>query len=177
MRAHATDFMIETKYIDTNLLQTHERNPRKIDGEQFETLKRSILDNPEYFEVRPILCTPDMVVFAGNMRLRAAIDLKLDQVPVAIMDIPEAKQRELMIRDNVTNGIWDADILSADFEIEELKGWGYDAVATGFDAKTKAPTAGGMDTDENQKWEIECPDCHTTHIFSKSDLKPYDPTA
>lgn len=166
--------MIETKYIDTNLLQIHERNPRKIDAADFEVLKKSIADNPEYFEVRPILCTPDMIVFAGNMRLRAAKELGLDQVPVAVMDIPEAKQRELMIRDNVTNGVWDADILSADFEIDELKGWGYDAVATGFDPKVKAPA---MSTDENQKWEIECPDCHTTHIFSKSDLKPYDPTA
>lgn len=112
--------MIEIKYIDTNMLKLHERNPRKIDAEQFEILKKSITDNPEYFEVRPILCTADYVVFAGNMRLRAAIDLKIEKVPVAVMNVDDSKQRELMVRDNIQNGIWDADILSADFDITEL---------------------------------------------------------
>lgn len=166
--------MIETKYIETSKLITHDRNPRKIDAEQFDILKKSITDNPEYFEVRPILCTPDFVVFAGNMRLAAARDLGLEKVPVAIMDIPEAKQRELMVRDNVQNGIWDADILSADFDLEELQGWGYDPVQFGYKSDFK-PATPDTKLDESQKWQIECPDCKAVHIFSKSDLKPYDP--
>ena len=166
--------MIKIEYIETAKLQTHDRNPRKIDAEQFEILKKSIADNPEYFEVRPILCTPAFVVFAGNMRLQAAREMKLEKVPVAIMDISEEKQRELMVRDNVQNGIWDADILSADFDLEELQGWGYDPVQFGYKSDFK-PAPIDTKLDEAQKWQIECPDCHVAHIFSKSDLKPYDP--
>lgn len=165
--------MIEIKHIDTALLKIHDRNPRKIDDADFEILKKSITDNPEYFQVRPILATPDMVVFAGNMRLRAALALGLDQVPVAFLDIPVEKQRELMIRDNVTNGTWDADILGADFEIAELQSWGYDPVGIGrkggLNSEPEAPT------DENQKWEYTCPDCGNKHVFTKGDLKPYVP--
>lgn len=168
--------MIEIKYIETKKLVSHERNPRKIDAEQFEVLKKSIADNPEYFEVRPILCTPDFVVFAGNMRLRAALELKLEKVPVAIMDISAEKQRELMVRDNVQNGIWDADILSADFELTELQSWGYDPVAYGYKSDFK-PTAPDTKLDEMQKWVYKCGSCGTEHIFSKKDLKPYDTQA
>lgn len=167
--------MIEIKYIDTSLLHLLDRNPRKIDAEQFEILQKSISDNPEYFSVRPILATPDLVVFAGNMRLRAAIALKLDQVPVAIMDISPEKQRELMIRDNVQNGEWDIDVLSADFELTELQSYGYDAKMFGFSSNF-SPAANGVKLDESQKWQIKCPGCGETHIFSKSDLKPYDET-
>lgn len=168
--------MIKIEYLPTAQLKLLDRNPRKITDEQFETLKKSITDNPEYFEVRPILCTPDFVVFAGNMRLRAAKDLKLEKVPVAILDISPEKQRELMIRDNVQNGIWDTDMLSADFEIAELQEYGYDPTLYGYNSKfTPAPPDTRLD--ETQKWQIECPDCHSKHIFSKSDLKPYDETA
>lgn len=166
--------MIEIKYIDTALLKIHDRNPRKIDDADFDVLKKSITDNPEYFQVRPILATPDMVVFAGNMRLRAALALGLDQVPVAFLDIPVEKQRELMIRDNVSNGKWDADILSADFELAELQGWGYDPVAFGFKSDFQ-PAAADTRLDEAQKWEYTCPDCNNKHIFTKADLKPYVP--
>lgn len=168
--------MIEIKYIETSKLKLLDRNPRKITDEQFETLKKSIADNPEYFEVRPILCTPDFVVFAGNMRLRAALDLKIEKVPVAILSISPEKQRELMIRDNVQNGMWDTDMLSADFEIAELQGYGYDPTLFGYKSNfTPAPPDARLD--ETQKWEIECSECHHKQIFSKSDLKPHDPQA
>ena len=165
--------MIQIQYVDIGLLKNHDRNPRKIDEEDFAILKKSITDNPEYFEVRPILCTPDYTVFAGNMRLRAALDLGLTRVPVAVMDITPAQQRELMIRDNVSNGTWDADILGADFEITELQGWGFDPVAMGF--KPEKAGVGGPDLSESQQWEYECKECGAKHIFTKKDLKPYVP--
>lgn len=160
--------MIRVEYVGVSLLKNHDRNPRRIDEQDFEILKTSIKDNPAYFEVRPILCTPDYVVFAGNMRLRAAKALGLKEVPVAVMDIPEDKQRELMVRDNVSNGVWDADILGADYEIAELKGWGYDPIGS---SNMTPGTPGDADV---KRWEYECPECGNKHIFTKKDLKPYD---
>jgi hypothetical protein len=165
--------MIKIEYRSIASLKTHERNPRTISDTDFATLQTSIKDNPEYFEVRPILCTPDGVVFAGNMRLRAAIAIGLEKVPCAVMDIPEAKQRELMIRDNIQNGRWDHDILGADFEIGELKGWGFDVDT--FGVPNFAPTSADTRLDETQQWVYTCGECGTEHVFTKKDLKPYEP--
>ena len=113
------------EYVATNRLAPHPENPRTIDENQFSILCKSIRDNPLYFSTRPILCNPQMVVFAGNMRLKAAQHEGMTEVPVAIMDISEEKQREIMIRDNRENGAWDFDKLSATFEPEELIEWGF----------------------------------------------------
>lgn len=129
--------MLKIEYKPVSFLKAHERNPRNIRERDFEVLKQSIRDNPEYFEVRPILATPTGRVFAGNMRLRAALALGMQEVPVAIMDVSPEKERELMIRDNVQNGQWDHDILGADFEMGELEAWGVDL--TDFGVKNTAP--------------------------------------
>ena len=112
------------RYIPTSKMKLHPSNPRFIKDRDFDILCQSIKNNLDFFEARPLLCTPDLVVFAGNMRLRAAKALKLKHVPVIIMDVDEEKQRELMIRDNVNNGQWDTDALAAMFEIPELAAWG-----------------------------------------------------
>ena len=113
-----------TRYMPTAKMKLHPSNPRFIKDRDFDILCQSIQNNPDFFEARPLLCTPDLVVFAGNMRLRAAKALKPKHVPVIIMDVDEEKQRELMVRDNVNNGQWDTDALAAMFEIPELAAWG-----------------------------------------------------
>ena len=162
--------MIE--FLPTSQLKVHDRNPRKISEEAFEKLKRDVAEDPEYFAVRPILCTPDFVVFAGNMRLRAAIALGLEKVPVAVLPFSE-KNRKRMILDNVHRGEYDADILSSDYEVSELEDWGVDMAE--FGVKNFAPAPPDTRLDETQKWVYTCPDCGKEHVFSKSDLKPYEP--
>lgn len=52
-----------------------ENNPRIIKKDQFEKLKTSIKNNPDYFEARPCILsnrTGVLVVIAGNQRLRAS---------------------------------------------------------------------------------------------------------
>lgn len=138
------DVILKTKnavqYVRTDKLKLHPNNPRFIKDRDFDILCESIQANPEFFEARPILCTPDMVVFAGNMRLRAARHLKQKTVPVIIMDITEEKARELMIRDNVNNGQWDTDALAEMFEIPELAAWGMPEFTFGGQA---GPDGGG----------------------------------
>ena len=104
--------ILEVKYVPTNTLRPLENNPRTITDRQFQILCESMRVNVDYLTVRPLLCRPDMVVFAGNMRLKAAQHIGMVEVPVAIMDISEERQRELCIRDNVQNGIFDDDLLS-----------------------------------------------------------------
>lgn len=116
--------MITVQYIDIEKLISHEQNPRKIDDTQFTILKDSLVKNADYFEVRPILCNSQFVVFAGNMRLRAATEIGMKQVPVAILDVTPERERELMIRDNVQNGVYDYEMLGANYDPAELVSWG-----------------------------------------------------
>lgn len=114
------------EYIGVDKLKSHPDNPRLIKDEQFKVLCESIKANPDYFETRPILANKDGVIFAGNMRFAAAKEIGLKEVPAVIMDIPEERQREIMIRDNISNGNYNFDTLANNFEFEELVGWGFD---------------------------------------------------
>lgn len=118
--------MQKIEYISIQKLTAHSQNPRKIDARQMKVLTESITANPDYFEARPILANKELVVFAGNMRLLAARQLGLKEVPVAVMDISAERQRELMIRDNRENGVWDWELLGSTFDMPELLSWGFE---------------------------------------------------
>lgn len=123
-------------------------NPRTIKKADMERLKKSIKDNPDYFEARPIILsnrTGDLVILAGNQRYEAAKALGMDEVPTFLLEgLTEAREREIIIRDNVSNGDWDFDILANEFDIEELEEWGVDNFKTGLsdekEIEQKEPT-------------------------------------
>ena len=118
--------MQKIEYVEIGKLKLHPNNPRVIKDTAFKTLCESIKANPDYFETRPILCTPKMVIFAGNMRYRAAKECGLKKVPVAIMDIPVKRQNEIMIRDNISLGEFNIDEFVNMYELKDLKSWGFD---------------------------------------------------
>lgn len=105
-------------------------NPRTISKEDFDRLKVSIIDNPEYFEGRPLILsnrTGELVVLAGNQRLRAAKAVGLKEVPTIVLpNLTEEKEKEIIIRDNVSNGRWDMELLANDFDLQDLADWGVD---------------------------------------------------
>lgn len=105
-------------------------NPRTIKKDDMERLKKSIKDNPDYFEARPIILsnrTGDLVILAGNQRYEAAKALKMDEVPTFLLEgLTEAREREIIIRDNVSNGDWDMDALANEWDTQELTDWGLD---------------------------------------------------
>lgn len=100
-------------------------NPRTIDKTKFKQLVKSIKDFPEMLDLRPIIVDTGMVVLAGNMRLKACIEAKIDKVPVIIAEgLTEEQKKEFAIRDNVNFGEWDWETLSNEWEIELLSDWG-----------------------------------------------------
>jgi len=105
-----------------------ENNPRTIKDDSFKSLCKSIQDNPDYFNARPLILsdrTGQLVVIAGNQRYKAAKHLKLDNVPTFLISgLTEEKEKEIVIRDNVSNGEWDFDILKANYESSDLLQWG-----------------------------------------------------
>lgn len=103
-------------------------NPRTIKKDQFEKLKQSLKDNADYFEARPIILsnrTGELVILAGNQRFKAAKAIGLTEVPTILLEgLSEAREREIIIRDNVENGDWDMDILANEWDANILESWG-----------------------------------------------------
>jgi hypothetical protein len=110
--------------IATNKLKTNPNNPRLIRKDQLNKLVQSLRDFPEMLEARPIVVNPDYVVLGGNMRLQAAKEAGLAEVPVYVASWEEAKAKEFVIKDNIGYGEWDWDILANEWDAEDLNDWG-----------------------------------------------------
>jgi len=147
--------MLKTEYLPIEKLKLNDNNPRMISDDAFARLCDSIKENPAYFEARPILCsnrTGENVIIGGNMRYRAAKHLGMAKAPVIVMaGLTEAKEKELIIRDNVSDGQWDFEILANDFEEFNLAELGleikipefsYDKEIDKQELKNKCPKCG-----------------------------------
>jgi hypothetical protein len=106
-------------------IRLNDKNPRLIKDDKFKKLVQSIKDFPEMLEIRPIVVNSDMMVLGGNMRLRACKEARLKEVPIIVADkLTEDQQKEFLIKDNVSVGIWDWDILANEWDSEQLNEWG-----------------------------------------------------
>lgn len=102
-------------------------NPRTIKDDKFNKLVQSIKDLPQMLDIRPIVVNKDMVILGGNMRFKACIEAGLKEVPIIIADnLTEEQEREFLIKDNVSGGEWDFEILANVWDVEQLADWGLD---------------------------------------------------
>jgi hypothetical protein len=108
-------------------VKVNPNNPRLIKDDKFAKLVQSIKDLPQMLAIRPIVVNTDMVVLGGNMRLKACKEAGLKEVPIIIADnLTEQQQREFLIKDNVSGGEWDWQMLANDWDTEQLDSWGLD---------------------------------------------------
>jgi DNA modification methylase len=77
-------------------------------------------------DARPLVVNKDNIILGGNMRFKASKEAGLKEVPVKIVDWSEEKQREFIIKDNVSGGDWDWDQLANEWDVEQLDEWGLD---------------------------------------------------
>ena len=115
-----------TKLIKVSDIKSNPNNPRVIKDDKFDKLVTSIKEFPEMLEARPIVVNPDMVVLGGNMRLKALKAAGVKEAPVYVSTWDEIKQKEFIIKDNVSFGEWDWDTLANEWDAEELGEWGLD---------------------------------------------------
>lgn len=104
-------------------LQLDVSNPRIIDTYKFQTLVTSIREFPSMLNVRPIVVDADNIILCGNMRYRACMELGWKEVPVMVVDLPEDKRRELIIKDNISYGEWDDDAIEQDWNADLFNKW------------------------------------------------------
>lgn len=106
-------------------IKPNPNNPRLIKDDQFKKLVKSMIDFPEMTDVRPVVINMDNVILGGNMRYKAAKEAGLKEIPTVQVDWSEEKQREFIIKDNLSGGEWDFDMLSGWDELK-LGEWGID---------------------------------------------------
>ena len=112
-------------------IKPNPKNPRVIKDEKFAKLVQSLRDFPEMLEKRPLVCFTytdgKLVVLGGNMRLKAAKEIGLKELPVIIADDwTEEQKAQFLIKDNVGFGEWNWDELQSDWDVQKLEDWGLD---------------------------------------------------
>ena len=116
-------------------VKSNPNNPRLIKDDKFHKLVNSIKEFPKMLEIRPIVVNDDMIVLGGNMRLKACKEAGLKEVPVIkASDLTEEEQRQFIIKDNVSGGEWDWEMLANDWNVEQLDNWGLDVIGFDLDA-------------------------------------------
>lgn len=134
---------MKTELVPISKLKLLDNNPRTISKEQMQKLCKSIQDDPEFLNARPILVnkttehhegpseslssTKDVyTVYAGNQRVRAAKKLKMKEIPCIVeFDIPEEILKKRTVLDNSSFGEWNFEILANEFDVEMLLDCGF----------------------------------------------------
>lgn len=126
----------ETRLLPLTSIQTNNgqipglpKNPRLIRDERFNKLKKSIEDFPEMLHLREIVVFPykrKFVCVGGNMRFLACKDLGIKQIPAKIVPagFPVERLAEFAIKDNISFGQDDLDILTEQWNEFPLQDWG-----------------------------------------------------
>lgn len=108
-------------------VKSNPNNPRLIKDDKFKKLVKSIKEFPEMLNIRPIVVNSDMVVLGGNMRLKACKEAGLKDIPIIVANnLTEDQQRAFIIKDNVSGGEWDFDLLANEWDVDQLEDWGVD---------------------------------------------------
>jgi ParB-like chromosome segregation protein Spo0J len=105
-------------------IKPNPNNPRLIKDDKFKKLVKSLKDFPEMAEVREVVINKDHVILGGNMRFKAMLEAGWIEIPVKVVDWSEDKQKQFIIKDNVSGGEWDWDVLANEWNADLLEEWG-----------------------------------------------------
>ena len=164
---------MKVEVLPISSIKSNPNNPRVIKDDKFDKLVKSIHEFPKMLEIRPIVVNDEMIVLGGNMRLKACKAAGLKEVPVIkASDLTEDEQRQFIIKDNVSGGEWDWDMLANEWDSEQLEDWGLDVPI--FDSETESTDLSS--TIENlYRIEITCKDEeHQEKVYNKLIEEGYE---
>lgn len=127
--------VIERTRLRVAALRPYPRDLRAISRAQLDSLKRSIQEDSDLLEIRPILVNSfpgsEGVIVAGNQRWLAAKELGWDEVPVILVSVPPEIAARWAIKDNNQWATWVEDELAQ--LLAELDAGGVDLDHLGFE--------------------------------------------
>ena len=116
--------------IEISKLKPARYNPRQISTKQYNDLKKSI---ERFGLVDPIIINKnENVVIGGHQRLKIIKSLGEKTIGCVVLDLTKEQERELNVRLNKNTGEFDFDILSTEFDIDELVDWGFKHIDLGL---------------------------------------------
>lgn len=129
-----TKIPLNRLHLNTGQIEDLPKNPRIKKGNKFRKLMQSLQDDPEMMELRELLVLPypehdgHYIVIAGNMRLMAMQGLNFADAPCKIIpsETPLEKLKAILIKDNLSYGDWDWQMIGEDWDITALERFGMD---------------------------------------------------
>ena len=129
MRKTRTTLKVSKLAMNSGQVSWLPKNPRQWTQDDVDETKRSILEDEDFLEDRPLLVVPNgdrFVVFCGNLRLTGAKAAGLKEVPCVVYEgydetpegIETVKRRAL--KDNGSYGSWDWDIATSEWDAQML---------------------------------------------------------
>ncbi len=150
---------------DPNKLSFADYNPREITANDFEALKKSL---QEFGFVEPVVVNKNDEIIGGHMRVRAARDLGMKEVPCVYVDLKADKAKLLNLALNRISGRWDTGKLEE--MISGMKLEGIDLKLSGFENwEVDFYNQGGEDKPEFPDIQGEQPGEATLLIFTFKD--------
>ena len=126
LNKHKQNLLYNMK-LKINEIKSNKDNPRLIKEQKFNKLVQSIKEFPKMLEIRPIVVDENNVILGGNMRFEASKEAGLTEVRVKVVKtLSEKEKQEFIIKDNLSFGEWDWDIIGNDWNENELGEWGMD---------------------------------------------------
>jgi hypothetical protein len=133
---------LQVKYINPKELKPWAKNPR-INDKAAEKLSKLI---ERFGFVNPIICDKDGTVRAGHTRLKAALKLGLEQVPVIYKDFSnDSEAMAFALADNKSNEWAEWDFPKLDTVLDDLKIEDFDLSIIGMNI--------GQPDNPNDEWE------------------------
>jgi ParB-like chromosome segregation protein Spo0J len=121
---------IEIQIWHIDRLVLYARNPRKNDA----AVDRMCSSIREFGFKIPVLARSDGEVVDGHLRIKAALKLRMTEIPVILCDEwtpAQVKAFRLMVNRSVSWASWDDELLA--LELQELNEADFDLSLTGFD--------------------------------------------
>ncbi len=162
---------LQIEYVKIEELKPYEKNPRKND-KAVEIVEKSI---KEFGFKNPIILDKNNEIIAGHTRLKAAINLKLKEVPVIrAEELTPEQVKAFRIMDNKSTEFaeWDMELLKEEFkglegtDVFKSTGFSIKEISNIWEIKELDDVA---DTDKLGHLVAECPKCG--HKFKKETKK------
>jgi hypothetical protein len=158
---------MEAQILKISEIKLNPENPRLIKDDKFKKLVNSIKEFPEMLKIRPIVVNKDMIILGGNMRFKACKEAGLKEIPVIIAnELTSDQEREFLIKDNVSGGEWDWNLLN-DWDKDELDEWGLDVPELKETEKLSILEFESIYYEPKNKPEINLQNCLNLDKFNK----------
>lgn len=162
---------LKIEYVDIKSIKPYHKNARHNDGEATEKVAASI---KAFGFQQPILVDDNNIIITGHTRLKAALSLGMDKVPIAhAVNLTDEQIKAYRLADNrvAEYSNWDKELLNielAEFETIDMSQFGFDLSVTGLDF--------GEDNPESEPIEEDTKDFHRDTTINQYNLFDYDDT-